>query len=102
MRRVATILRGVNDHLRLATNALNLEDPKGAVHGNPRQGIGLLPPHRRQGHGGDLGIDLSQGYYQVEVPIKGHVHVMLLPSPIPPLYFMDPEPEVEEGFVIER
>jgi hypothetical protein len=43
-----------------------------------------------------------QGYYQVEVTIKGHQHVMFLPIAHTALYFAEPEPEVEEGFVIER
>jgi hypothetical protein len=44
----------------------------------------------------------DQGYYHVEVPIKGHTHVMLLPIAHTALYFSDPEPEAEEGFEIER
>jgi len=43
-----------------------------------------------------------QGYYQVEVPIKGRTHVMLLPVAHTALYFSDPEPEREEGFEVER
>ena len=42
------------------------------------------------------------GYYQVEVSIKGRVHVMLLPIAHTALYFSDPEPEPEAGFEIER
>jgi hypothetical protein len=44
----------------------------------------------------------DHGYYQVEVPIKGHIHVMLLPIAHTALYFTQPEPEAEEGFEIER
>jgi hypothetical protein len=43
-----------------------------------------------------------QGYYQVEVSVKGKQHVMFLPIAHTAIYFADPEPEVEEGFVIER
>ena len=42
------------------------------------------------------------GYYHVEVPIKGKTHVMLLPLAHTALYFTEPEPEAEEGFVVER
>ena len=44
----------------------------------------------------------DHGYYHVEVPIKGHNHVMLLPIAHTALYFAEPEPEAEEGFEIER
>ena len=44
----------------------------------------------------------DHGYYQVEVPIKGKVHVMFLPIAHTALYFTEPEPEPEEGFEIER
>jgi len=43
-----------------------------------------------------------QGYYHVEVPIKGRTHVMMLPVAHTALYFAEPEPEADEGFVIER
>ncbi len=43
-----------------------------------------------------------QGYYQVEVTIKGRQHVMFLPIAHTALYFAEPEPKVEEDFVIER
>ena len=35
----------------------------------------------------------DQGYYHVEVPIKGRTHVMLLPVAHTALYFTVPEPE---------
>lgn len=44
----------------------------------------------------------EQGYYQVEVPIKGNTHVMFLPIAHTALYFTEPEPVPEEGFEIER
>jgi len=44
----------------------------------------------------------DNGYYQVEVPIKGRTHVMFLPIAHTALYFVQPEPEAEEGFEIER
>lgn len=44
----------------------------------------------------------ADGYYHVEVPIKGHTHVMFLPIASTALYFAEPEPEPEEGFEIER
>ena len=45
---------------------------------------------------------LPQGYYQVEVAIKGNRHMMLLPVAQTAIYFAEPEPEVEEDFVSER
>lgn len=48
-------------------------------------------------------VSISEsGYYRIEVPIKGKTHVMFLPIGHTALYFTEPEPEVEEGFVIER
>jgi len=44
----------------------------------------------------------QQGYYQLEVPIKGSTHVMFLPVAHTALYFTQPEPVAEEGFEIER
>ena len=44
----------------------------------------------------------DHGYYQVEVPIKGRTHVMFLPVAHTALYFVQPEPESEDGFEIER
>jgi len=43
-----------------------------------------------------------QGYYQVEVQIKGRRHTMFVPIAQSALYFADPEPEREEAFEIER
>ena len=43
-----------------------------------------------------------EGYYRVDVPIKGRTHVMFLPVAHTALYFNEPEPEIEEGFEIER
>jgi hypothetical protein len=42
------------------------------------------------------------GYFQVEVQIKGRVHVMLLPVAQTALYFTEPEPTPEPEFEIER
>jgi len=48
-------------------------------------------------------VSISQnGYYQLEVPIKGHIHVMFVPVAHTALYFTQPEPVAEEGFEIER
>ncbi len=41
-------------------------------------------------------------YYQVEVQIKGRVHVMFLPIAQTALYFSDPEPVPDVEFEIER
>jgi hypothetical protein len=43
-----------------------------------------------------------QGYYQVEVAVKGHRHTMLLPIAHAAVYFTDAEPEAAEDFEIER
>lgn len=43
-----------------------------------------------------------QGYYHVEVPIKGKVHVMFVPIANSAVYFTEPEPEADEGMEIER
>ena len=43
-----------------------------------------------------------QGYYQVEVPIKGKTHVMLVPISNSALYFTEPEPEPDEALELER
>lgn len=43
-----------------------------------------------------------QGYYQLEVSIKGARHVMFLPIAHTAMYFSDPEPIAEEGMQIER
>jgi hypothetical protein len=44
----------------------------------------------------------SDGYYHLEVDIRGKRHTMFLPLAHTALYFAEPEPEVEEGFEIER
>ena len=43
-----------------------------------------------------------QGYYQVEVPIKGKVHVMFVPIANTAMYFTEPEPEADDLMEIER
>lgn len=43
-----------------------------------------------------------EGYYQVEVAIKGRVHVMFVPIAHTAMYFSEPEPEVDRSFEIER
>jgi len=43
-----------------------------------------------------------EGYYQVEVAIKGRVHVMFVPIAHSALYFAEPEAEVDHSFEIER
>ena len=43
-----------------------------------------------------------QGFYHVEVAIKGHPHVMFVPIAQTAMYFSEPEPEPEEGLEIER
>ena len=44
----------------------------------------------------------SEGYYHLEVEIRGKRHTMFLPVAHTAMYFAEPEPEVEEGFEIER
>ena len=44
----------------------------------------------------------ADGYYQVEVQIKGRTHVMFLPIGHTALYFSEPEPVPEVEFEIER
>jgi len=45
----------------------------------------------------------EEGFYQVEVSIKGRFHTMLLPVSGTALIFTQPEPEVEiGGMEIER
>ena len=44
----------------------------------------------------------SDGYYRVEVQIKGRTHVMFLPISNTALYFSEPEPVPEPEFEIER
>ncbi len=42
-----------------------------------------------------------QGYYHLEVAVKGAVHTMFVPMAHAALYFVDPEPQLEPGFEIE-
>ena len=44
----------------------------------------------------------DNGYYQVEVQIKGRSHVMFLPIANSALYFSEPEAIPEPEFEIER
>ena len=44
----------------------------------------------------------DNGYYQLEVQIKGRTHVMFVPVAHSALYFSDPEPIPEPEFEIER
>ena len=43
-----------------------------------------------------------QGYYHLEVEIRGQRHTMFVPIAHTAMYFAQPEPAVEEGFEIER
>ena len=43
-----------------------------------------------------------EGFYRLEVPIKGNTQVMFVPVAHTALYFTQPEPKAEEGFEIER
>ena len=43
-----------------------------------------------------------QGYYQLEVSIKGRLHTMLVPISHAAVYFTEPEPPRETTFEIER
>lgn len=43
-----------------------------------------------------------QGYYHLEVEIRGLRHVMFLPIAHTAMYFTQAEPAVEEGLEIER
>ena len=43
-----------------------------------------------------------QGYYHVEVAVKGARHTMFVPVAHAAVYFTDPEPERAEDFEIER
>lgn len=43
----------------------------------------------------------SEGYYHLEVSIKGHRHTMFVPVAAAALYFTEPEPERDESFEIE-
>ncbi len=42
------------------------------------------------------------GYYQLEVTIKGRRHAVLAPISETALVFAEPEPEPDEGIEIER
>jgi len=44
----------------------------------------------------------TQGYYHLEVDIRGQRHVMFLPIANTAMYFAEAEPEIEEGLDIER
>ena len=44
----------------------------------------------------------SQGYYHLEVEIRGRRHTMFLPVAQAAMYFAEPESEIEEGLEIER
>jgi len=43
-----------------------------------------------------------QGYYQLEVAVKGNRHTMFVPIAHAALYFAEPEPVRDEEFEIER
>ena len=45
-----------------------------------------------------------EGYYQLEVAIKGGVHTMLVPIAQAAVYFTEPEPDVgsDAAFEVER
>ncbi len=43
-----------------------------------------------------------QGYYHLEVEIRGQRHAMFVPIAHAAMYFSDPEPAIEEGLEIER
>lgn len=43
-----------------------------------------------------------QGYYHLEVEIRGQHHVMFVPIAHTAMYFSQAEPAVEEGLEIER
>lgn len=44
----------------------------------------------------------SEGYYEVEVAIKGARHTMFVPIAGSAFYFSDPEPERSADFEVER
>ncbi len=44
----------------------------------------------------------KDGYYHLEVNVKGRRHTMFVPVAHAALYFADPEPEREAEFEIER
>jgi hypothetical protein len=43
-----------------------------------------------------------QGFYHLEVAVKGNRHTMFVPIAQAALYFTEPEPERAEDFEIER
>lgn len=43
-----------------------------------------------------------QGFYHLEVEIRGRRHTMFVPIAHCAMYFAEPEPAVEQGFEIER
>lgn len=43
-----------------------------------------------------------QGYYHLEVEIRGHRHVMFVPVAHTAMYFAEPEPAVDPALEIER
>ena len=43
-----------------------------------------------------------QGFYHLEVMVKGNRHTMFVPVAHAAVYFVDPEPERADDFVIER
>ena len=55
-----------------------------------------------KGTGATLLAITQQGYYHLEVDIRGRRHTMFLPIAHTAMYFSAPEPESEEGFEIER
>jgi hypothetical protein len=44
----------------------------------------------------------ENGFYHLEVEIRGKRHVLFLPIAHAAIYFAQPEPETDEGFEIER
>ena len=44
----------------------------------------------------------QQGFYHLEVSIKGQQHAVFVPVAQAAVIFSDPEPQREEGFEIER
>jgi hypothetical protein len=44
----------------------------------------------------------KEGFYHMEVQIKGQTHAIFVPIAHAALIFSEPEPVREEGFVIER
>lgn len=46
-------------------------------------------------------VAIADGYFHLEVQVKGQRHVMLTPVAGTALLFADPEPEREPGFEVE-